>query len=304
MSEILTRSELGRQLPCRDKLIVCDQVCIESEKKVVGYKAVSLGEWYFMGHFPGHPIMPGVLQVEAFAQLAELLVWKKLDPERKNDVYLKASKKIKFRRPNNPGDRILFTVEQTGETSDSFDFTCTACNNGGPSCQALITLGVRPRVKLTELPKYNSWDKTDKSALDVSHIMDFIPHRYPFLLVDYVSKIEAPTVYGVKNACSDEATFRCYADGYRVMTGSVHPEIAAQAGCIYVLARPENKGKIAYFIGIDNTEYLRPVLPGDQLQLKVDMPDAKSRFGKGKGFIYVNDEVATSSEIMFALIAP
>ena len=126
MSEILSRFEIAQQLPAQESFIMLDRVMIESPTKIVGLKAVSLGEWFFQGHFPGLPIMPGVLQVEAFAQLAELLAWKKLDPNRQGDVYMKTLRKVKFRRPTNPGDRVKFTVEQTNETSDTIEYTCTA----------------------------------------------------------------------------------------------------------------------------------------------------------------------------------
>ena len=302
MSEILSRFEIARQLPCQESFIMLDRVYQESETKIVGIKAVSLGEWFFPGHFPGHPIMPGVLQVEAFAQLAELLAWKKLDPERKGDVYMKSLKKVKFRRPNNPGDRVRFTVEQTNETSDSIEYTCVAENNGGASSQAILTMSVRPRAASVMPDLFNEFDKTDDVVLDVNQIADIIPHRYPFLLVDYVSRVEGSRVFGVKNACSDERSFRRYADGYTVMSGSVHPEIVAQAGCISVLNREANKGKKAFFMAIDNTEYLAPVRPGDQLVMDVEIPDTKSKFGKGHGCMIVNGEVVTKSEIMFALV--
>ena len=302
MSEILGRHEIAQQLPCQESFIMLDRVLIENPKKIVGLKAVSLGEWYFQGHFPGHPIMPGVLQVEAFSQLAELLAWKKLDPARQGDVYMKTLRKVKFRRPNNPGDRIRFTVEQTGETSDALEFTCTAENSGGASSQAVLTMGVREKVPSVMPDLFNEFDKNEKSHMDVNQIADVIPHRYPFLLVDYVSRVEGCRFFGVKNACSDERSFRRYADGYSVMSGSVHPEIVAQSGCISVLQRESNRGKKAFFMAIDNTEYLAPVRPGDQLVLDVEIPDSKSRFGKGQGEMLVNGNVVTRSEIMFALV--
>lgn len=302
MSEILGRYEIAQQLPCQESFIMVDVAHIENPGKIVGMKAVSLGEWFFPGHFPGHPIMPGVLQVEAFSQLAELLAWKKLDPARQGDVYMKSLNKVKFRRPNNPGDRIRFTVEQTSETSDSIEYKCVAENSGGVSSQAVVTMSVRPKEPAVMPELFNEFDKNEKSFMDVNQIADVIPHRYPFLLVDYVSRVEGDRVYGVKNACSDERSFRRYADGYTVMSGSVHPEIVAQAGCISVLQQEANHGKKAFFMAIDKTEFLMPVRPGDQLILDVVIPDSKSRFGKGQGRMLVNGKVATQSEIMFALV--
>ncbi len=302
MSGVLTHSEILDQLPCTDKLIMLDRVRIENEKKIVGLKSVSLGEWYFMGHFPNHPIMPGVLQVEAMGQLAELAVWKKLDPKREGDIYIKELSKVKFRRPNNPGDRIFFDVEIVGETSDSFTFQATATNNSGVTCQAQLVLSVRPKA-VPEMPSgFNEFDKGESSVMDVVKIASFIPHRYPFLLVDYISKTNGAQVIGVKNSTTEEPFIRRYRDGYMVMTGAVQPEIVAQAGCINMLSKTQNQGKIAYFMAIDKSEFFRPVLPGDQLICDVEIPDTKSRFGKGEGQMLVNGEVVSRTSMMFAIV--
>ena len=100
--EIIGVSALRDILPCRPSMLLLDRVFAESENKLIGLKSISMNEPCFMGHFPGHPILPGVLQVEAIAQLAEVGLWKRLDPERKGDFYIKELHKIKFRRPNNP----------------------------------------------------------------------------------------------------------------------------------------------------------------------------------------------------------
>ena len=98
--EIIGVSALRDILPCRPSMLLLDRVFAESENKLIGLKSISMNEPCFMGHFPGHPILPGVLQVEAIAQLAEVGLWKRLDPERKGDFYIKELHKIKFRRPN------------------------------------------------------------------------------------------------------------------------------------------------------------------------------------------------------------
>jgi len=69
-----------------------------------------------------------------------------------------------------------------------------------------------------------------------------------------------------------------------------------------VLSKPENQGKIAYFMAIDNAEYFHPVTPGDQLRIEVDVPESSSRFGRGEGFIYVEDKIVSKSEITFAVV--
>lgn len=118
--------------------------------------------------------------------------------------------------------------------------------------------------------------------MSVNQIMGLIPHRYPFLFVDYVSKIEGSHVTGVKNTTESEPIFRQYKDGYTVLMGAVQAEIIAQVGAIYMLSNENNKGKIAYFMGIDKSEMFAPVFPGDQLRLEVDIPDGKQNSAKAK----------------------
>lgn len=305
MSEILTRTQIMEQLPCRDRMVLLDRAAFDGEKKIAGLKSVTMNEWYFQGHFPNHPIVPGVLLVESMAQLAELAVWKKLDPNREGDVYIKGLRKVKFRKPNTPGDRIFFDVEITGETSDTFEFTATATNNSGAACQAQLTLGVRPKAKMQMPTQFNRFDKSDKSEMDVLKVASIIPHRYPFLFVDYVAESNGPHVTGIKNATAEEPAFRRYADHYSVLTGSVQPEIVAQVGAISMLSKPENKGRLAIFMAIDHSEfYEKPVQPGDQMILEVEIPDTKSRFGKGEGTMSVDGELVSRTQMMFAIVDP
>ena len=134
--------------------------------------------------------------------------------------------------------------------------------------------------------------------MSVNQIMGLIPHRYPFLFVDYVSKIEGSHVTGVKNTTESEPIFRQYKDGYTVLMGAVQAEIIAQVGAIYMLSNENNRGKIAYFMGIDKSEMFAPVFPGDQLRLEVDIPDGKSKFGKGEGFMYVGEKLASHTSML------
>lgn len=303
MSKVLSHTEIMEQLPCVDRFVLLDRAAFDGEKKIRGLKSISMNEWYFQGHFPNHPIVPGVLQVESMAQLAELAVWKKLDPERKGDIYLKELNKVKFRRPNTPGDRMLIDMEITGETSDSFTFSATVRNNSGVTCQAQLTLGVRPRVEMTLPQEFNQYDKSDACMMDVNGIASIIPHRYPFLFVDYAVKTEGSRMIAVKNATAEEPAFRRYADHYSVLSGSVHPEIIAQSGAISMLSKEENKGKIALFMTIEHSEFSEtPVFPGDQMVLEFELPDTKSRVGKGEGIMSVDGKLITKASMMFAMV--
>ena len=125
--------------------------------------------------------------------------------------------------------------------------------------------------------------------MDAPAIQDLIPHRFPFMMVDYVCKIEGSHVVGIKNLTQGEQIIRTYDDGYSVLMGAIQAEMTAQTGAIYMLSREENRGKLAYFMGIDELKFHRPVFPGQQLRLEIDMPDTKSKFGKGNGWLFADN---------------
>jgi 3-hydroxyacyl-[acyl-carrier-protein] dehydratase len=295
--------ELRELLPYRYPMLMIDRAQAESETKFVGLKNLTENENFFQGHFPNHPIMPGVLQIEAMKQLAHLAVGEKINPSRELDVYIKQLERVKFRKPNNPGDRVKIEVEVVELTDDSAKVNAKTSNSAGVTCQAIITLGVRPKTGPQTMPEfYNEFDKTDDIPMDVNKIMSVVPHRYPFLLIDNIVKIEGPIITTVKNLSCNEEIFQGYYPDYPVLPESIQAEILAQAGAAAVLSRPENTGKIAYFMSIDKAEYFNPIFPGDQLIAKVEIPETQSRFGKGKGIITVDKKVMAEVSLMFAII--
>ena len=111
MGEVLGIREIKAILPQRYPMLMLDRAEQISDTRFVGLKNLSINENFFQGHFPGHAIMPGVLQLEAMKQLGELAVRPQLDPAGEFDVYMRVVEKVKFRRPNNPGDRARIEVE-------------------------------------------------------------------------------------------------------------------------------------------------------------------------------------------------
>lgn len=138
--------------------------------------------------------------------------------------------------------------------------------------------------------------------LDIQQIMEILPHRYPFLLVDKVLEFtEGTRITTLKNVTANESFFQGHFPGRPVMPGVLIVEALAQSGALLVLSKPENKGKIAFFAGIDNCRFKRQVVPGDTLILEVEVTKLKSIVGKCQAKATVNGETACEAELMFML---
>ncbi|MDZ5471848.1 3-hydroxyacyl-ACP dehydratase FabZ [Bacillus sp. 31A1R] len=138
--------------------------------------------------------------------------------------------------------------------------------------------------------------------LDINEIKKIIPHRYPFLLVDRILEIvDGEKAVGIKNVTANEEFFNGHFPDFPVMPGVLIVEALAQVGAVAMLNKEENKGRLAFFTGIDNCRFKRQVKPGDQLRLEVEMVRVRGSFGKGKGIATVDGELVCETEIMFAL---
>lgn len=138
--------------------------------------------------------------------------------------------------------------------------------------------------------------------LNIEEIKEIIPHRYPFLLVDRVLEVEeGKRAVGIKNVTANEEFFNGHFPDYPVMPGVLIVEALAQVGAVAMLKKEENRGRLAFFTGIDNCRFKKQVKPGDQLRLEVEIIRSRGALGKGKATATVDGELVCEAEIMFAL---
>jgi 3-hydroxyacyl-[acyl-carrier-protein] dehydratase len=139
-------------------------------------------------------------------------------------------------------------------------------------------------------------------ALTREQIEELIPHRPPFLLLDYVVElVPGERCHARRLVRQDDWWFAGHFPDNPVMPGVLIVEALAQAGVVTALSHPANRGKLILFAGIDKVRFKRVVLPGDMLDLRVEVTMARSTVGRGKVSATVGGEIACRGELMFAL---
>ena len=140
------------------------------------------------------------------------------------------------------------------------------------------------------------------SLMGTKEIMEIIPHRQPFLLIDTIEELEpGKRAVGKKCVTYNEPFFAGHFPGEPVMPGVLIVEALAQTGAVAILSQPEFKGKTAYFGAINNARFKQKVVPGDVLTLELEIVKHKGPVGVGSAKATVNGKVAVAAELTFAV---
>jgi 3-hydroxyacyl-[acyl-carrier-protein] dehydratase len=143
------------------------------------------------------------------------------------------------------------------------------------------------------------------AMLTIEQIMEIIPHRPPFLLIDRILELEdGVRAVGLKQVSMNEPYFAGHFPGQPVMPGVLQIEALAQVGAVAILSQPEHRGKIAVFAAIDGVRFRKMVKPGDTLRLEVTLEKMRRRIGKGHCVASVDGDVATEGDFTFAVVEP
>jgi UDP-3-O-[3-hydroxymyristoyl] N-acetylglucosamine deacetylase/3-hydroxyacyl-[acyl-carrier-protein] dehydratase len=148
--------------------------------------------------------------------------------------------------------------------------------------------------------------RTGMPAMDISKIMDYLPHRYPFLLVDRIIEVEGQKrIVGIKNVTINEPFFQGHFPGHPIMPGVLIIEAMAQVGGMLLMSHFEGQdsaNKVVYFMSLDNVKFRRPVVPGDQIRFELDMLQFRGKTCKMKGAGFVDGQVVAEAEMMAMVV--
>jgi 3-hydroxyacyl-[acyl-carrier-protein] dehydratase len=142
------------------------------------------------------------------------------------------------------------------------------------------------------------------SGLDIRQIMAILPHRYPFLLIDRVlESSRKKRIVAIKNVTINEPFFQGHFPDYAIMPGVLMVEAIAQAGGVLLLPEvPDHENKLLVFSGINDARFRRPVTPGDQLRIEVDVLNWRPLAARLKGKVYVEGKLVCEATIMCAVV--
>jgi 3-hydroxyacyl-[acyl-carrier-protein] dehydratase len=141
-------------------------------------------------------------------------------------------------------------------------------------------------------------------TFDITEIQGFLPHRYPFLLIDRIIEFEPGTrLVAIKNVTINEPFFQGHFPGYPLMPGVLIVEAMAQAGGMIMMhALPDRDKKLVVFTGIEAAKFRRPVTPGDQLRIEVEVLSMRTRLGRINGKAFVDGKLACEAILACSVV--
>jgi len=141
-------------------------------------------------------------------------------------------------------------------------------------------------------------------VFNITDILRILPHRYPFLMVDRIIELEpGKRIVGLKNVTINEPFFQGHFPGVPVMPGVLVVEAMAQvAGIMTYHDMPGSEGKLIYFTGIENAKFRRPVVPGDQLRIEMELLNQRHNFGTMRGRASVEGRLVAEATVRFAMV--
>jgi UDP-3-O-[3-hydroxymyristoyl] N-acetylglucosamine deacetylase/3-hydroxyacyl-[acyl-carrier-protein] dehydratase len=143
-----------------------------------------------------------------------------------------------------------------------------------------------------------------KPILDVQQIIEYLPHRYPMLLVDRIIDFEAgKRIVGIKNVTINEPFFQGHDPGHPIMPGVLIVEAMAQVGGLLLMdSIPDPESKVVYFMSLDNVKWRRPVTPGDQLVFELELLQLRRSICKMRGEAFVDGQLVAEAELMASIV--
>jgi 3-hydroxyacyl-[acyl-carrier-protein] dehydratase len=310
MSQILGITEIQELIPQRYPFLMVDRVQLEEDTtELTAIKNVTTNEIQFMGHFPGNPIMPGVLQLEAVLQAGTIAFKRHRPLQRSESIILKEVKKVRFKNPIIPGDQVIISTKIDNITDDSCEVKASCKVNGKLNSQSHIVIAYLDETLL--IPKsFTTEFKAEELTQDtgevfgVNEIASYIPHRFPFQFIDTVIYSQDDRIIGEKLVSANEPFATSFTSKAPFMPNIMLLETIAQVGCVKLLSQDIHKGKIGLFLAIENCIIHRPAVPGDKLTFDVSFLFFKASMGKAAGKIYCGNEVVAEMQIAFALAKP
>jgi 3-hydroxyacyl-[acyl-carrier-protein] dehydratase len=157
---------------------------------------------------------------------------------------------------------------------------------------------------MSDTPNFAAVDGGEKQTLDIQDILRILPHRYPFLLVDRITEIvRTKRIVALKNVTVNEPYFVGHFPDHPIMPGVLVVEAMAQAGGVLLLTEfPDRDERLLLFTGIEKAKFRRPVSPGDQLRIEVDVLVWRGTAGRMQGKAYVGEKVACEAIITCRLL--